>query len=810
MPFGEATRITKRKSVDSPIAWRVRKLYGRAFRWLEGRAQARGASGWPWFRSLLWNVLWEIATPVLAVLLVPLFYWRLLTPDRADAATLPFGDFTDLHYPYRRWVAEELARGTKPYWNAFVSAGHSAVGDIQFHVFYPPDTWLAQVSGGAFPVRTLEWDVVGHVALGVLFTYLFARRLTGSRLGAFLSAIVFGFGGYLTGFPVQQVILLETSVWLPLALLLIDIGADWNSIIAFCFGAGVLAMAALAGHPQTFFYVVLASGLYALFKGWNQGRIRFAAIPGVVVLGLGAVGLAAVALIPAVLHLGLTDRTAVTFQFTRSGFALHEVVGLLFPSPIGGSPLYNGIVTWLLVAIAVATPTRRANKLLWVALGIGALLLSFGGNTFLQSLTYLGLGSFKLRDHERFVFLFDFAVAILAGYGAARLVSREEFQFSWLRRAVLWPVVGLIAILGLLIVAFAQASGGAQSNILSYIDRFVFAVLVLGLGGVVVLARSRWLLNASLAGILVAALVAFDLFTVNWQNNLQPGSPNQLLAATPVVNYLENDTVGLYRIASDGLLPGDGNAGALFRLQDVVGNSPLETASYSQFTKLVPEWTRWQVLDVRYIVTKRTFKDPRLRLLLHDGSTNLYELDAKDRLPRAYVVHDVVLAPDHAEALSLVKDVNLATTAVVEGASPSLVLLKPRTTATSQSQQKVEPARVINYGADALTIDASLKTPGLLVVSDIDYPGWSATVDGHPASILRADGIIRGVPLTAGSHVVRFSFEPPGLALGFRVSNTTERLLVGLIVLEIVGRVLWLAGTHLRPRRRSGGSPSYS
>src|SRR6185437_15707320 len=118
--------------------------------------------------------------------------------------TFPFGDFTDLNFPYRKWVAEQIARGENPWWNSYVSAGHSAIGDIQFRIFYPLDTWLATYVGGGFDVRVLEIDVVGHVALAVLFTYLLARRLTGSRTGGLVAAVVFGFGGYLSGFPVQQ------------------------------------------------------------------------------------------------------------------------------------------------------------------------------------------------------------------------------------------------------------------------------------------------------------------------------------------------------------------------------------------------------------------------------------------------------------------------------------------------------------------------------------------------------------------------------------------------------------------------------
>jgi hypothetical protein len=45
------------------------------------------------------------------------------------------------------------------------------------------------------------------------------------------------------------------------------------------------------------------------------------------------------------------------------------------------------------------------------------------------------------------------------------------------------------------------------------------------------------------------------------------------------------------------------------------------------------------------------------------------------------------------------------------------------------------------------------------------YSGWSARLDGHPATIRRADGLFQAVTLPAGSHRITFSFAPPGMNL---------------------------------------------
>jgi hypothetical protein len=754
---------------------------------------------------VVWTLILEVVSAAISPLLAPLFYWRLFTSDPQDVATLPTGDITELHYPYRRWVAEELARGEPPWWNQFVSAGHSAIGDIQFHAMYPLDNFLATFAGGSLPLRTFEEGVVAHVALGAFFAYLLGRRLSGSRVGGVTAGVVFGFGGYLTGFVVQQMILLEASVWLPLILLAIDVGASYNLVLPFVVGAGGIALAALAGHPQTLFYVALAAAAYTLFRFWNRGRPRLAALVGGPVMFAGGIGLAASALVPALLHLDLTDRTNVTYSFSSFGFGLHELVGIVFPTEFGGAPLYNGVFTLLLVGIGLAAGYRRSDKFFWVGLGLGGLLFSFGGNTFLESIPYLALGSFKFRDHERLSLYVSLAIAVLAAYGAAELTRRRPLHVDWLRRWLKWPLVlvGLLVVLNL----FQQPTlpSDRYQSLFPQLDRTSFTVLVLVLGLALVFGRERRIVHPSVAGLLAAALVGLDLFTTNWQNNLRPGEPAQLLPANPIVEYLQSYPTGQFRISSEGLLPGDGNAGALFRLEDIVGNSPLELKDYAEFEDSVPEITRWQVLNVRYVITKRKFDDPRFHLLRQDGPTNLYELDPKVWLPRVNVVEQAIPAPSHQDALALVKSADLRTQVVLESA-PDLAALHltaaapaPAPASDAATPAPVVGAQVDSIGANEVSVTVSQRDLGILVLADVDYPGWHAAIDGVETAIYRANGIVRAVIVPAGPapRHVRFWFDPPGLALGTAISQAVPRLLFYVVAVEAVLRLVWFVGATI-------------
>ncbi len=85
-------------------------------------------------------------------------------------------------------------------------------------------------------------------------------------------------------------------------------------------------------------------------------------------------------------------------------------------------------------------------------------------------------------------------------------------------------------------------------------------------------------------------------------------------------------------------------------------------------------------------------------------------------------------------------------------------------------------------GDDAGTAEIRADTPGtvtiatagpaaaLLVLADLAYPGWHADVDGRSAPVLTVDGLLRGVVVPAGEHVVTFRYRPTSLLVGALMS----------------------------------------
>ncbi len=80
------------------------------------------------------------------------------------------------------------------------------------------------------------------------------------------------------------------------------------------------------------------------------------------------------------------------------------------------------------------------------------------------------------------------------------------------------------------------------------------------------------------------------------------------------------------------------------------------------------------------------------------------------------------------------------------------------------------------FNPNKLQIQA--KGPGLLVISEIDYPGWKVSVDGSPGQITAVVGLFRGVSLPGGEHKVILEFRPFLFTLGIGISGVAWVILI--------------------------------
>jgi hypothetical protein len=107
-------------------------------------------------------------------------------------------------------------------------------------------------------------------------------------------------------------------------------------------------------------------------------------------------------------------------------------------------------------------------------------------------------------------------------------------------------------------------------------------------------------------------------------------------------------------------------------------------------------------------------------------------------------------------------------------------------------------ARLVEYEADRAVISASASRPATVVLTDLWFPGWKATVDGDPAEIARVDYLYRGVRVGAGNHRIEFSYEPDSWEIS-RVGSAVATLALVVITAWAMARRRRARGAAPRP-----------
>ncbi|MDG3003201.1 YfhO family protein [Paludisphaera mucosa] len=81
-----------------------------------------------------------------------------------------------------------------------------------------------------------------------------------------------------------------------------------------------------------------------------------------------------------------------------------------------------------------------------------------------------------------------------------------------------------------------------------------------------------------------------------------------------------------------------------------------------------------------------------------------------------------------------------------------------------------EKVQVVYPHASRVELSVSLDVPGIVVLADVFYPGWTLTIDGKPAPVYRVNRMMRGAAVEAGTHKLVYKYEPRSFRLGLMLS----------------------------------------
>jgi hypothetical protein len=699
-----------------------------------------------------------------------------------------WGDFLVQAYPFRTFAAVSLANGELPLWNPYAFSGMPFQADIQSAVFYVPHLLLtAFVRDGRLPFYIVELTVVAHVWLATVTMYFLARDLELERAYATFAGVVFALSGFMIVHLFQPGFV-EELAWLPLIVLCLRRSVDRRSVPYAVIAGMINGHAILAGAPQISLYITLLVGAYMAFRLFDNGPT-----PRPIVFALGAValvvtlGVAAVQLLPTAELGGLSERAEMSLaaaqeyrlewrQFATAVIPrLYGAAGGGFDAYWGGGPygtfwetcFYWGLPALFAAACALVFGPR--GPLVWFLGGvvIVSALLAVGDQFVLHRLFYAVVPGFsKFRAMGRSMSLATFAVAILAAFGLRALVAEAV-------RAPRRVHITLGAALAVTVVLWIAVRAGVFLPIdpnVAIIRRFTFAearaallitaaIVVVGTALVKAWVPPRVAVMAFLA-LQYADMVRFGahqndgpLDGDTYYNSLEP-------AQREIIDQLKKLAADEhFRVTSRGLGTGaavlDRHQGMMDRIQLTDGFNPLRLA------RLVPPARdREATLDLL---------GSRFRLW-YDSAANAFDaVESRTYLPRAWMVHAARVIADDSATATFMRSTEFDPRRTVVLAE-SLVSAAAHAADAPPSDANVA---VTDYRLNSIRLRVATRAPGFLVLSEIHYPGWHATVSGTPAPVLRANWNLRAVPVGAGQHDVELRFAPRSFRIGAIISVLT-------------------------------------
>lgn len=170
-------------------------------------------------------------------------------------------------------------------------------------------------------------------------------------------------------------------------------------------------------------------------------------------------------------------------------------------------------------------------------------------------------------------------------------------------------------------------------------------------------------------------------------------------------------------------------------------------------------------------------KSGRWKLVAGGLDVNIYENTRA--LPRAWLASEVRVLEGQA-ILQIIRT----------GFLPDGSKWDPLRTALIESELSSEfrgsngSVALTKYEPNALELQTRGSGDALLVLSETDYPGWRAYVDGVSASIIRVNYGLRGVVVPVGEHRVALVYRPWSVIGGLIISLATAALLILFCLFE--------------------------
>ena len=729
---------------------------------------------------------------------------------------------------------EALDEGTYPLWNPYLFCGMPSFGSLAYSPYVYPVSFITHLLYRYLHFPEMTWLLIHYLLAGVamylLLRSLGIRAIVSLLCGALFmllpNYVAMGANGH--GSQACAV------AYIPLALLFarnIHIGLRRPAMAAFL--AITLGLQMLRGHVQISYYTFMLVGLLFLFESGyrlRSGEKGALLRNGFFTAGAiaAALGIAAVLILPVREYAAYSIRSGggvgLDYRYA-TGWSLHpkEMLTFLFPwaygfgkasywgeMPFTDYPNYLGISTLVFSGVALCMVKNRWK---WFFLGtaILATLLSFGRFwPVLYGPMFRHFPFFnKFRVPVMVLIIQQLALVSLMGMGLEAFLERYEKET--LPKALKSGYLRWVLVFGVVLLIITLASGGAiERNILQEAlstqkvqrewaeigarmaasDLSVRFLLLLVTILVLFVAATRRMLAGTLA-LAIGVIALIEIWTVDaavvhpektWRTEdyrIIQGSDKRedYIRPDAAVRFLKSDE-SIFRIFPAPAAPpgrwsystppfsenkfmvsrifslGGYHAAKLKNYQDIID------VMFASFNKGVVPVNILDMLNTKYILAPyRLFgEDSAFPLVFNEGGAFIYENPGA--LPRAalygsYRIVDRERIPD----LLLSRDFD-----------PRAELLLEREPGIGPESTAGSSVEITDYRLNSIRLEAHIEKPCLLLLGEIDYPSWQATVDGEPVEIMKANYCLRAIPLLPGSKDIEFRFRSKNLKMALLIS----------------------------------------
>jgi hypothetical protein len=722
------------------------------------------------------------------VVLVCLSQVEVIFGSHSASASVFFGHFT--YHGTPRWSpyiddAEGFVRqsldylgvglithGHSPWWNPYSGLGSPLAQNWSSGIFYPVSfvvEWLHLDSTGIDVTALTDMVIAG------LCAYWLGRVLGLRRTAALVAGTAFCLGGtFVWGGSLFANVVAWTPASLALTVRLLDSRGPRRRDVVLL--AGVTGIQVLGGYPELFVLqfvlLTLPLGLASLLR-LRKGRIRGALA---VIEGVG-VGVAATAF----LWVPFASALPSEVVWNRAGEALRHLpawVDLVFLAPFAFGRFYNhpltltdwftiggyvgGVAAWLALA-AVFGWRRRPWVVVPFAISVVLAIMLING---VAPLSWVGkLPGLTVVPLARLSFMsLAVAVAVLAAVAVDRspsltawvaatavvggsllyLVAAAPTPPRW--RAVLLPALCILAV-GVLWFAIRQGPRIFEARFRGHLPEWASSAMVIGVVAVELLVISN--VNWDLSNPAGQAFAA-----PQWVNYVRSHLGNgRLYTASPLLYPSYAGDFGIRTLSfEDAVAPKRTVAFYTKQIGDTI--SPFGFIGLNYKNTLAHhlqglELAGVTMLALPYPECERACDDLRLLDVDRAGSVGVFAVP--DPQPMAW------LPPE-------------AVTGTEVPATPLDSAAVPAGSGVATGAQG--PAGGLGTTGDNARIVVHVDTSDarLLVLRQVDFPGWTANIDGRSARIILVDGVFDGVVVPPGESMVVFSYLPPGLPLGEVIS----------------------------------------